>query len=344
MNRMAVSIAAGVVLLTSIPASAEGILNIYSWGDLWSPEMIKKFEEQYDVKVTFSEYDSSDTALAKLKAGGNDFDMIVAASTYIPIFIQEGLLLKSEPNKLENFKNVNKRWIDVSFDRGREYSIPWEWSTVGLSVNTSIYKGDINTAALLFDPPAELQGKINIIPEMMDVMGLAIHYLGGDKICTDDKALLQKVRDKLLEAKKHWISMDYNTIDPMVKGDFAVTSDWGGPAFIKRQRNPDIAYGYPQTGYGLAMDNLAILADAKNIDNAKLFMNFMMDPQNAAMLSNYIKYPNGIDGSEQYMDKEMTTSPEFVVPENLAGPSYWNETCSPEIQQIYGRIWTELKM
>ncbi|WP_024899988.1 extracellular solute-binding protein, partial [Brucella rhizosphaerae] len=162
MNRMAVSIAAGVVLLTSIPASAEGILNIYSWGDLWSPEMIKKFEEQYDVKVTFSEYDSSDTALAKLKAGGNDFDMIVAASTYIPIFIQEGLLLKSEPNKLENFKNVNKRWIDVSFDRGREYSIPWEWSTVGLSVNTSIYKCPTQNCNLAIRRVIRLIDEMNI--------------------------------------------------------------------------------------------------------------------------------------------------------------------------------------
>ena len=338
------SIAAALALLGSSAAHAEGNLNIYSWGNYTSPEMIKKFEDQYKIKVTITDYDSSDTALAKLKAGGNGFDIIIGAASYIPIFVQEGLLLKSEPNKLENFHNMNKRWVDVVFDPGREYTVPWLWGTVGVSVNTSIYKGDINTAALVFDPPPELQGKINVTPEMLDIMGLAIHYVGGDKLCTDDKALLQKVRDKLLEAKQHWISMDYTTLEPMVKGDYAATVDWNGPALTERQRNPAVAFGYPQTGYPLWMDNLAILAESQNVENAKLFLNFMMDPQNVAMLSNFTKYANAIDGAEQYMDKELTTAPEVVVPENLAKVGYWNETCSPAIQKIYNMIWAEVKM
>ena len=123
---------------------------------------------------------------------------------------------------MENFKNVDALWVDVAFDQGRHYSVPWQWGTVGISVNTKVYKGDINTSAIIFDPPPELEGKINVVPEMTDVMDAAIVYIGG-QCCTADKELLKKVRDKLVEAKPHWVAMDYATIEKIAKGDYLAT-------------------------------------------------------------------------------------------------------------------------
>ena len=97
-----------------------------------------------------------------------------------PIWISEGLLLETEPNKMENFKNVEARWQDVPYDPGRKYTVPWLWGSTGVAANTKIYKGDVNTSAIIFDPPPELQGKINVVPEMGDVMALAIMYFGGE--------------------------------------------------------------------------------------------------------------------------------------------------------------------
>src|SRR3569623_355448 len=87
-------------------AYADGELNIFNWGDYTSPEMIKKFEDTYKVKVTITDYDSNDTALAKVRQGGSGFDMVVPSQNYVPIWIQEGLLLETDPGKMENFKNV----------------------------------------------------------------------------------------------------------------------------------------------------------------------------------------------------------------------------------------------
>src|SRR4029078_9159406 len=78
-------------------AFADGELNIYNWGNYTSPELIKKFEDTYKVKVTVTDYDSNDTALAKIKAGGHGFDIVVPSASYVPIWIQEGLLLESRP-------------------------------------------------------------------------------------------------------------------------------------------------------------------------------------------------------------------------------------------------------
>src|SRR3954447_20352282 len=188
-------------------ALADGELNIYNWGNYTSPELIKKFEDTYKVKVTVTDYDSNDTALAKIKAGGHGFDIVVPSASFVPIWVEEGLLLESRPDQMENFKNMDPKWVDVPFDKGRHYTVPWQWGTTGVTVNTKAYKGDPNTSAIFLDPPDELKGKVNVVPEMGDVMFLAIRYAGGEP-CTADKEVLKKVHDILLKAKPNWISMD----------------------------------------------------------------------------------------------------------------------------------------
>ncbi len=340
--KLSVATAALALLAATSFAQAEGELNIYNWGNYTSPDVIKKFEEKYKVKVTITDYDSNDTALAKVRQGGSGFDIAVPSQTHLPIWIKEGLLLETNPGGMENAKNIAPEWANPEFDPGRKYSVPWAWGTVGTVVNTGTYKGDINTWGIIFNTPDELKGKVNVVPEMKDVMTAAIRYVGGEQ-CTADKEILKKARDLLVAAKPNWVAMEYSAIDKMKAGDFQASTTWNGAGLRIRLARPEVHFGYPKEGFTYWSDNVVVLKDAKNVENAKLFQNFIMDPQIAAGLSAYHRYANGIAGSEKFMPAEMKDAPEIVIPEASKPHGTMAMMCAAETDAIYTKIWTELQ-
>ncbi|RYH09176.1 extracellular solute-binding protein [Tropicimonas sp. IMCC6043] len=323
-------------------ASAEGELQLFNWGDYTSPEMIKKFEDETGINVTITDYDSNDTAMAKIEAGGHGFDLVVPSNSWVPIFIEKGLIQELDLSKLPNHGNIAQQWLESPYDPGRKYSVPWQWGSTGIAVNKTAYDGDINTSSIFMDPPEELVGKVNVTPEMNDVMSLALWYVGGEP-CTEDTEMLKKARDALMEAKPKWQSMDYGMTEKMAANDVMASVYWNGAIFRARLKNPDVVYGYPKEGYPLWMDQVMLLSDAKNVDEAHQFLNFIMDPENAAMISSFARYANGIAGSEPFMPEDMMTAPEIVVAEEFQSSGHFLPTCSPKAQEYYTAIWTELQ-
>jgi spermidine/putrescine transport system substrate-binding protein len=267
---------------------------------------------------------------------------VVPSAGFVKIYYEKGLSQELDLSRLPNHKNIAPEWLNVDWDPGRKLSVPFQWGSTGVSVNTKVYGGDINTSAIFMDPPPELEGKINVIPEMGDVLSLATMYVGGE-VCSEDPEVMKKVRDTLLAAKPKWLSMDYSTIEKMTNNDYAATVDWNGSAMRARLGNPDVAYGYPKEGYGLWMDSVVLLSDAKNVDNAYLFLDFIMDPENAAMLSAFARYGNGIAGSEAFMPEDMKTAPEIVTPAEFVANGKFVTACSGKALEYQTAIWTELQ-
>ena len=331
--------AASLVLAGS--ASATGDLHIYNWGNYTNPEMIKKFEAANDIKVTLDSYDSNETMLAKVEQGGSGYDIVVPGDYMIAIMLKKDLLEKVMPNQMSNFKNMDPKWVNVYWDKGRNYSVPYQWGTTSFQVDTTVYKGDINTLKLLYDPPKELQGRINMLNDMNDVINAGLRYLGYPR-CNNNKAQLKELNTLLLSAKKHWRTMDYSTIEKLTSKDVDLSQNWNGAAMRARAQRPELEYAYPKEGFTGWMDNVAVLKGAPNVENAKLFMNFMMDPENAAMTSNFARYANGVMGSEKYMEAAMKSAPEIIIPASAPAPEFV-PPCDQDVVALYTKIWTNLK-
>lgn len=332
---------AAALMLTASAALADGELHIFNWGDYTSPDMIKKFEQKFNVKVTLDSYDSNETMISKVRAGNSGYDIVVPSDYAVKLMADDGLLEKTEPNKMDNFKNMRPEFVSVYWDDGRHYSVPWQFGLTAFTVDTAKYKGDINTYAILFNTPDELKGKVNMLDDITSTMHAAERFLGVPR-CSANKEDLKKVSDLLLAAKPNWKTFSYDTLTLLTNGDVAASMNWNGYSYRAREKIPTMTFAHPKEGIEGFMDNVAVLKGAKNLENAKLFQNFVMDPENAGLISTFAGYDNGIQGSHAFMPKELAESPEVVLAPGYAKPEFV-PPCPPEVVEIYNKIWTNLK-
>ncbi len=339
-SRITIAATLALALGASASAQAAGKLNIYNWFDYMPQELLDKFAEQYDVEVTMDTYDSNESLLARLKAGVTGYDIAVPGDYMVAILIKEGLLEKVQPNQMENFKNMDPAWIDVYWDPGREYSIPYQWGTTSFMVDTAVYDGDIDTLAIIFDPPPELSGKINMLKDVNDVLNMGLRYLGYPR-CNSNPEELKALNELLVNSKKHWLSFNSDGAkEVLVSGDAAAGMIWNGFGMRARAERPTLKYAYPKEGFTGWMDNIVVLKGAPNLENAKLFVNFMLEPENAATLTNFARYTAGVVGVEPWLDPELAEAPELNLPEGMT-PEFV-PPCPDEVIRLYDRIWTNL--
>jgi spermidine/putrescine transport system substrate-binding protein len=328
------------LLLSSSASYAAGELHIYNWGNYTNPDLIKKFEKAYDVKVTLDTFDSNESMMAKIKAGNSGYDIVVPSDYAVQIMKNDGLLEATEPSQMENFKNMKPEMVHLYFDDGRHYSVPWQVGITTFDVDTAIYKGDVDTWSVIFNPPAELKGRINVLDDMVTVMHALEHYKGF-KLCTSDKSELKQMNDILVAAKPSWRTFSYDAPTLLSSKDVDASMIWDGAGIRARANRATLKLSFPKEGAEGFVDNVAVLKGASNIENAKLFQNFIMDPENAAMISNFATYNNGIMGSEKFMKADMTSAPELNPPAGFK-PEF-NPPCSPQVIEFYNKIWTNLR-
>ena len=340
--RLLTTTAAAIVALAGA-AQAEGKLSVYHWFEYIPQELVDKFTAETGIEVTIDTYDSNEAMLASLKAGKmGQYDVAVPGDYMVQIMAGEGLLDTFVPAEIANFGNIAPQWLDVPFDPGRQSSIPYQWGSTSFSVNRDVYPGDIGSLAIIFDPPAELSGKINVLDSQGEVLALGSIYLGIPQ-CSQDRAQLKALNDMLLAAKTHWASFGSDTAkDVLVSGDAAAGMIYNGFSSKARAEGANVEYAYPKEGFVVWMDNVVLLKDAPNRENAIKFMNFLLDPQNAAAVTNYAAYTAGVTGVEPFLDEAIRTSPENNPPADAPAGSFI-AVCDEETQKLYDAIWTNLK-
>ena len=342
LRKLTLALAAAAVVPAGA-AYAEGKLSIYHWFEYIPQELLDKFSSETGIEVTMDTFDSNEAMLANLKAGKmGTYDVAVPGDYMVEIMIGEGLLDTIADGELANTGNIEQQWMDVPFDPGRMHSIPYQWGSTSFSVNRDVYSGDIRTTAIVFDPPDELKGKINILDSQGEVMLLASMHLGIPQ-CSNDRDQLKALDDLLQSAKEHWASFNSDGAkDVLVSGDAAVGMIWNGFSSKAREEGANVEYSYPREGLIVWMDNVVLLRDAPNRANALKFMDFLLEPENVAAVTNFARYSAGVKGVTDLLEESLKSQPEAIPPADAPAGTFI-QVCDQATQEVYDAIWTRLK-
>ena len=342
-TRPALAICSGMaMLLTSmIAAKAGGNLFIYNWTDYTSPALIQKFEKETGIKVTVDTYDSNETLLAKLKSGATGYDIVVISSDFVPIFIKEKLIQAIDAPKMAAYGNIAQRWQSPAWDPGNAYTIPFGWGITSYVVNTKAIKEPTVSLGLLFDPPPEAKGKVGMMSAPSEVVSLAELYLGLPP-CQEDPAAMKQVYALLeKQAPSVKIYASDGIIEREASGETWLHEMWNGDAARAHIANPDISFVFAKEGGVGWMDNVAIPVGAKDAANARLFLQFMLKPENSALSANFTHYASAIAGTEPFLDPAMREAPAMKIPADYK--IVFTPTCSEAAIKLIDRVWTKLK-
>ncbi|PAF23216.1 spermidine/putrescine ABC transporter substrate-binding protein [Terribacillus saccharophilus] len=345
-----VIIAVSAILLVAISRlnasqgySGSNTLTVYNWGDYIDPAVIDEFEKETGITVVYETFDSNEAMMTKIQQGGTSYDVAVPSEYTIEKMKEEDLLLPIDHSKVPNLKNIDSRFMDLAFDPGNEYSVPYFWGTVGIVYNTKQIDGiEFNSWEDLWDPA--LKNKIVLIDGAREIVGMglnSLHYSLNDI----DPEHLQEAYDKLVSLKPNVRALlgDENKL-LMASGEVSIGITWSGDASEIMAENEDLDYVVPEEGSNLWFDNMVIPKTAKNIDAAHEFINFMLDPKIAAQNTEYVSYSTPNKEALQYMPEEMVNDERFYPPPELTDRLEVYENLGKENLARYNELFLKFKM
>lgn len=356
---------AGAAALTlgaaAAPARAAGVLNIYNWSDYIAPTTVPDFEKEYGIKVRYDTFDSNETLFAKMVAGDTGYDIVVPSSNWAAIDIKGGLLHPLDKSKIPNYKNLDPGLMKqlAAVDPGNKYLIPWMWgyTTVGINVD-KVKKALGNTPmpdnpwALIFNPTYADKIKscgISMLDSGQDIMEAAFNYLGIPQDTQNPAdfekawAMVQKVRKDV----SLFSSSGY--INDLAGGSICMSLGWSGDMGIAAARAKAAKNGvnikvFPPThGAVIFIDTMAIPADAKNIDNAYKWMNYVLEPKVAAADTNAVTYANPVPASLPYVDPKIKDNDYVFLKPDMMSKLIPPKVYTPEQRRLVTRLYTKFK-
>lgn len=335
----ALAAATALSLLSGPAAHAEGTLAVYAWADSLAPDLIAKFQKETGIKVTVDAFSSNEDLLTKLQAGSSGYDVVTPSQHFVKIMGDSGLLEDIGASAMPAYQQVLPEWQKPWWDPNGSYSIPLAFGNAGFTVNRDLYKGPVDSWKIYFEPGPELQGKIASLAQPDEVIPAAQNYL-GIPYCSEDPQAMKKVLDLLMAQKPFVTAYSSDNIENRIgSGEVAAHFWWDGNSLrLRRNDKANVEYAMPKEGLVGWLDSYVVPKGAANIDNAKKFINFMAEEENATAQYNYYGHstPMKIDAAKALYNKE--NAPELFP----TVPVKMGQACSPAAQELVTKVWTQL--
>src|SRR5688572_18033693 len=278
---------------------------LYNWSDYLDPAIKDQFEAECGVKVTETNYDSNETLLATLQAGGADYDLIVPSDYMVQVLISEGMLMELDYSAIPNMQHIDEVNLNTYFDPEQKYTVPYFWGTSGFALDTSVVTDYTDSWSVMFDTNSPYCGQISMLDDQRETLGAALMYLGYS-INDTDPAHLEEAKNLLIEQSKCVKAYDSDTNgDLLVAGETALAHIWTGAFIVAKAEKESLEYVIPKEGTTIWQDNLAIPAGAPNAYTATVFINYLSDPEIAAQNAEYIGYASPNLAAKEIIDPSL---------------------------------------
>lgn len=335
-------------------------VNLFVWTEYIPQDVIDCFEAVYGIKVNHDDYSSNEEMYAKLSSGSTSYDIVQPTDYIVSLMIRQDLLQKLDKSKLPVISNFDPNYMNLPFDPGNDYTIPYQAGTDAIVVNTDKVTNVPKSWADLWKP--EYAGKMVFLDDSRAVIGATLLTLGYD-INTKDPKQLDEAKAKLKELAPGIKLFDSDSPKTaLIAGDVSLGMTWTGEAFLAQKEVPSIQYIYPTEGALIWQDNYALPKNAPHLDAAYAWLNYTMqgdvfwlmlrdfpytNPDKAAL--DYAKTATlkvkDSDGNEispadlykAYTDSPITNTP----PEELKKGHRVDDV--GDATPLYDQLWTEVK-
>ncbi|MGO3338808.1 ABC transporter substrate-binding protein [Psychrobacter sp.] len=329
----------------SSTTTSDVTLNLYNWSEYMPQEILDGFEEETGITVNYTTFDSNEAMYAKLKLldDSSQYDLAVPSTYYVEKMANEGLLQEIDKSKLSNFKNLDTSFTNTKVDPENKYSIPYMWGSTGLAINgDSVDPATVNSWNDLWDP--KYKGQVMLTNDVREVFGMALFTLGysGNSSNPDEiEAAYNKLTTLMPNVKT--FNSDATRM-PYMEGETSVGMSWNGEAVIANDEGlTSLVYKYPSEGAILWMDNFVIPKNAKQVDAAHKFIDYLLRPENSKIVSEEIGYASPNIAAREMMPDDVKNNPTIYPSKEVLAKAEFQEDVGDDALQIYQQYWDKLK-
>jgi len=325
----------------------EKVLNLFAWSEYVPQALLDGFTEETGIQVNYDAFDSNEEMYAKISAGASGYDLIQPSDYWIGVMSRQGLLAEIDLTKIPNIVNADPSLPYDLYDPGHKYSVPYQWGSAALAVNTEKISEPIDSYMDLWNP--DYAGRIVLLDDERQVIGMALLALGYSPNTTDP-AELEEAKQLLLELVPGVRLFDSSTPSTAIlTGEADIGLIWNGEGGIAHAEDPAIDFVYPQEGTIFWYDNLAMVKGAEHPEAAHAFMDYVLRPDVSLLITAEFPYSNPNAAALALLQTEDPEAyaaymgfPAMNPPaEALANAFVLADVGSAT--EIYDTIWTEIK-
>ncbi|MDH4108380.1 MAG: extracellular solute-binding protein [Gammaproteobacteria bacterium] len=313
--------------------SDENVVNVYNWADYIAPDTVEKFEAEYGIRVNYDTYDSSEVVDVKMLAGGSGYDVVIHSSQFSSRLTPLGIFEKLDYSKLDNIRHLDPDIIERTdvYNQTRGYAVPYHWGTTGYAWNVEMVRARLpdhpmDSGDVLFDPDVVSKLAdcgVSLLDGPTDLFPMAMSYLGRDPNAVDEESLA--AAEEMLGKVRPYIRYFSNQkmLSDLPNKEVCVAMSWSGDYAVAAERareagiDIELRYTMPKEGSGLWVDGVYIPSDAPHKENAYRFINFLLRPDIAADIANFVHYANSNRSSWEFLDPEVLNDP-AIFPDEKA--------------------------